>query len=78
MFGNLASESHEYVKLTAALEERCAPPNQTELYRVQLRDRRQKASESLSELGQDIRRLTNQAYPSAPSDLRETLAKNSS
>ena len=58
-----------------ALEERFAPPNQTELYRAQLRERRQKASESLSELGQDIRRLTNLAYPTAPSDLRETLAK---
>ena len=58
-----------------ALEDRFAPPNQTKLYRVQLRERRQKASESLSELGQDIRRLTNLAYPTAPKDLRETLAK---
>ena len=44
VFGNLVSESHEYVNFTAALEERFAPPNQTELYRVQLRERRQKAS----------------------------------
>ncbi len=33
------------------------------------------ATETLSELGQHIRRLTNLAYPTAPSDLRETLAK---
>ena len=29
----------------------------------------------MSELGQDIRRLTNLAYPNAPVDVRETLAK---
>ena len=75
VFGNIANRSHDYIELVKALEDRFAPPNQTELYRVQLRERRQKASESLSELGQDIRRLTNLAYPTAPSDLRETLAK---
>ena len=37
-----------------ALEDRFAPPNQTELYRVQMNERRQRASESLTELGQDI------------------------
>ena len=58
-----------------ALEERFAPPNQTELYWVQLRERRQTASETLSAMGQDIRRLTNLAYPTAPCDVRETLAK---
>ncbi len=75
VFGNLSERSKDYRSLVKALEERFAPPNQTELYRVQLRDRRQKASESLSELGQDIRRLTNMDYPSAPADLKETLAK---
>ena len=75
VFGNLESGKHDYGDLVRALEERFAPPNQTELYRVQLRERRQKASESMAELGQDIRRLTNLAYPKAPSDVRETLAK---
>ena len=74
MFGNLASKSHDYRQLVASLEERFAPAKQTELHRVQLRERRRKASETLSELGQDIRWLTNQAYPSAPADLREMLA----
>ena len=75
VFGNLSSRTHDYSELAKALQERFAPPNQTELYRVQLRERRQKATESLSELGQDIQRLTNLAYPTAPSDLRETLSK---
>ena len=57
------------------MEERFAPPNQTELYRVQLKERRQRASETLTELGQDIWRLTDLAYATAPVDVRETLAK---
>ena len=75
VFGNLSSKSNDYKELSNALQERFAPPNQTELYRVQLKERKQKATESLSELGQDVWRLTNLAYPTAPADLRETLAK---
>ena len=75
VFGNLGPGRHSYKDLVIALEERFAPPNQTELYRVQLRERRQKASETMAELSQDIRRLTNLAYPKAPCDVRETLAK---
>ena len=36
VFGNLGPEKHDYRDLVIALEERFAPPNQTELYRVQL------------------------------------------
>ena len=75
VFGNLSAKANDYFELSTALQERFAPPNQTELYRVQLKERRQKATESLTELGQDIWRLTNLAYPKAPADLRETLAK---
>ena len=75
VFGNLSSKSNDYKELSNALQERFAPPNQTELYRVQLKERKQIATESLSELGQDVWRLTKLAYPTAPADLRETLAK---
>ena len=64
-----------YGELIKALEDRFALANQTELYRVQLRERRQKATETLPELGQTIRWLTHLAYPTAPIDVRETLAK---
>ena len=74
VFGNLDTERTDYSSLVRALEERFAPPNQTELYRVQLKSRQQKATESMAELGQDIRRLVNLAYASAPNDVRETLA----
>ena len=75
VLGNLSEQSNNFKALSTALQERFAPPNQTELYRCQLRDRRQKASESLAELAQDIRRLTNLAYPSAPHEVKETLSK---
>ena len=76
VLGNLPTESRKnFTELCKALEDRYAPSNQTELYRAQLRDRRQKASESITELGQDVRRLTNLAFVTAPADVRETLAK---
>jgi hypothetical protein len=62
-------------KYERPLEERFAPPNQTELYRVQLTERRKKPAESLPELGQAIRRLVNLAYPTVPENVRDTLAK---
>lgn len=56
------------------MEERFAPPNKTELYRVQLKERRKRASESLPELGQAIRRLVNKAYATAPAEVKETFS----
>ncbi|CAG2248059.1 unnamed protein product [Mytilus edulis] len=76
VLGDLPSEKRQnFTDLVSALEERFAPSSQTELYRVQFKERRQKASESLPELGQSIRRLSNLAYPTAPLDVRETLGK---
>ena len=77
ILGNLSeNEQLNYSELTRALNDRFDPPDQMELYRIQLRERQQKASESLPELGQHIRRLTNLAYPTVPADVRETLAKD--
>ena len=76
VLGNLPLELRQnYKELIKSLEERFSPSNQTELYRTQLRERRQKAIETLPELGQDVRRLANLAYPTAPNEVRETLAK---
>lgn len=69
-------KGQHYDLLVKALEERFAPPNQTELYRAQLKERKQRASETLSELGQAIRRLTCLAYPTATAELRETVGKD--
>ena len=75
ILGNQPKDDRQnYTRLVQSLQDRFAPSNQTELYRAQLRERRQKASESLQEMGQDVRRLTNLAYPAASSDLKEIMA----
>ena len=68
-------QRQDFDKLVRSLEKSFSPSNQTELCRTQLRERRQRAAESLAELGQDIPCLANLAYPTAPNDAKETLAK---
>ncbi|CAC5404356.1 unnamed protein product [Mytilus coruscus] len=76
VLGDLPKEKRQiFSDLVYALEERFAPSSQTELYRVQFKECRQKASETLPGLGQSVRRLSNLAYPTAPLELRDTLAK---
>ena len=76
ILGDLSiDKQQDYTSLVKALEERFASPNQAELYRVQLTERRQKPAESLPELGQAIRRLVNLAYPTVPENVGDTLAK---
>ncbi|KAH3842691.1 hypothetical protein DPMN_116195 [Dreissena polymorpha] len=47
VLGNIAQNARDNDAQLQPLEERFATPNQTELYMVQLRDRRQKTSETL-------------------------------
>ncbi|CAC5386478.1 unnamed protein product [Mytilus coruscus] len=76
VLGDLPKEKRQiFSDLVNALEERFAPSSQTELYRVQFKECRQKACETLPGLGQSVRRLSNLAYPIAPLELRDTLAK---
>lgn len=65
----------QYCLPVKSLEKCFAPPNQTELYQGQLKERRQKAFETLFEVDQAFRMLTSLAYPNAPSEERETLGK---
>ncbi|CAG2251651.1 unnamed protein product [Mytilus edulis] len=74
VLGDLSDDKKSYFdQLVRSLEEKFAPPNQSELYRLQLKERKQRASETLPELGQTIRRLVNKAYPTAPGE--ETLQR---
>lgn len=41
-----------------------------------LREKRQKATETLPELGESIRRLTHLTYPTSPRDVTKMIAKN--
>lgn len=67
---------HDYDRLVKALTERFEPENQCEIYKAQIKQRIRKRDEPLTELAQDIKRLTRMAYPSAFLDLRDTLSKD--
>ena len=66
----------DYRELVRALGSRFNPENQSELYRVQLRNRGRKVNESLPELGQQIRTLVAQAYPGANPEVLEVLGRD--
>ena len=66
----------DFSALMEALEARFGSKHQTEIYRAQLRSRTKKREETLPELAQAIQRLTRQAYPNAPSTLRDTLSRD--
>ena len=77
VLGNLPQiQRQNYDLLVQALTQRFAPSNQTELHKVQLKARSRRRDESLTELGQSIRRLTGLAYPDAHQELVEILAKD--
>ena len=76
MCSMLAAKRYDYVELVAALGRRFNPQNQNELFRVQLRNRTRKPSETLPELGQDLKNLVYRAYPTATTELLDTLGKD--
>ena len=65
-----------YSSLVNALSSRFSPAHQTEVYRIQLKNKYRKRDESLPELAHEVRRLGRQAYPMAPSHLLELLSKD--
>lgn len=70
-----SSRRRSYRALTEALGRRFSPANQTQLFRAMLKNRQRQPAESLTELAQDIKRLALKAYPDAPYEMVETLAK---
>ena len=76
VLGDLSHEQRgNYHELVSALMRRFSPTNQSEIFKVQLKSRTRKPKGTLPELAQAVRRLTRQAYPTAPSDFLESLAK---
>ena len=65
-----------YQQLTAALSSRFQPENQAEMYRAQMKSKLRGRAEPIPELGQDIKRLVRLAYPSAPLEVGEQLARD--
>ncbi|CAG2188437.1 unnamed protein product [Mytilus edulis] len=65
-----------FLRLTTALASRFQPENQAEMYRAQMKSRIRGRTEQIPVLGQDIKRLVRLAYPSAPIEVREHLARD--
>lgn len=77
VLGDLTAKQQKSLKeLTEALSTRFGNNNRTEMFRAGLKSRTRQKNESLPELAQAIRRLTRNAYPQAPTELREVLAKD--
>lgn len=67
-------EAENYESLVKKLEMRYGHAHLEQVYRTQIKNRRQKATESLQEFEVDVARLVRFAYSSAPEDVMECLA----
>ena len=77
VLGSLPKEaSGDFDKLVKALEARFDPTGRKELHRAQLRNRRQKTSESLVEMAEEIRKLGEKVYVDLPTDSRDRMGKD--
>jgi len=65
-----------YEDIVKTLRQRFGSEHQSEVYKIELRNRRLRNHESISELMQDIRRLMVLAYSSATSDIWESVVLN--
>ena len=74
-FAHLSTaDQTDFHRLIDALEGRYGAANQEPWFRSQLRSRRRNAGETLPQLAQQIERLVSLAYPTAPMELRDSLA----
>eukprot|EP00057_Strongylocentrotus_purpuratus_P006555 XP_011661029.1 PREDICTED: uncharacterized protein LOC105436781 [Strongylocentrotus purpuratus] len=64
-----------YQELVHLLEKRFGPGQMAENYLLELRSRRQGPQETLQELGQAVRELSELAYPELPEEARDRLAR---
>ena len=75
LLNELDKESRkDYDSLVKVLNTRYGSAEKSELYRAKLQTRNRGKDETLPELAQSIKKLTRQAYPSAPSALTSVLA----
>lgn len=70
------SQRGDYGSLVKALLSRFEPDNQSEVFRAQLKGKRRRGTEPLTELAQEVKTLARKAYPQAHLELREAIAKD--
>ena len=72
-----AAQRMDFGLLVAALSTRYAPRGQVELNRLKLKNKRQGAEETLTELAHSVKCLVRKVYPGASEETRRTLARDS-
>ena len=65
---------YDFQALVSALSTRFEPEDQVEVFKSQLRNRCRKKTESIPELGQDMKRLARLAYPGVMMEMKSWLA----
>ena len=76
VLGSLQKETRDYKKLIKALQARFDPNGRKELHRAQLKNRRQKASESLIDLADETRQLVEKVYSDLPLGSRDRMGRD--
>ncbi|KAK2549099.1 hypothetical protein P5673_030468 [Acropora cervicornis] len=73
---NLPSDTRQdYKELVTGLESRFGWAHQQELHRSKFKSRLRRRDKSPQELAEDLERLARLAYPSAPEEMKDLLAK---
>jgi hypothetical protein len=77
LLGNFSKQQMaDYDYLVHAIGARFSPENMSEMYRTLLTVRVRGTKETIPELGQEIRNLTRQAYPTLPHEAQDILARD--
>ena len=71
-----AAMRHSYLALITALSQSFAPKELVHLHQAELKARRKKGDESMTDLGRDIAKLVRLAYPTADMTTREVIGIN--
>ena len=66
-------DKEDYDTIVKAFETRFGNQNSPEIFRAQLKNRRQKSEESLQQLEADVERLANLGYPMCPREVLNTI-----
>ena len=67
-------QMNRYSEVRAAIERRFNPPGRETAYKCEMRNKRLQQSESVSQFGYSLRRLSSLAYPDMTRDAREVYA----
>lgn len=68
------TEKISYSTLVTKLIERYGSLNQTEVFEAKLRNRRQEPNDPISELAQNIKKISQLAYQNVPSEVMASIA----